>query len=49
MARGYGGLAVVAELVQKQNEIARSTGLGEEDSSALVKVYEDLFGPDTTE
>jgi 3-hydroxyisobutyrate dehydrogenase-like beta-hydroxyacid dehydrogenase len=42
MAQGYGGSAVIAELVQKQNEIARSTGLGKEDSSALVKVYEDL-------
>ncbi|MFA9403699.1 MAG: NAD(P)-dependent oxidoreductase [Anaerolineales bacterium] len=48
MARGYGASAVVAELVQKQNEIARSTGLGEEDSSALVKVYEDLYDVDAT-
>ncbi len=46
MAQGYGGSAVIAELVQKQNEIARSTGLGKEDSSALVKVYEDLYDVD---
>ncbi len=48
MAKGYGASAVVAELVQKQNEIARSTGLGKEDSSALVKVYEDLYDTDAT-
>ena len=40
MAGRYGGFTPVAEQVQLQNELARSAGLGDEDSSALVKVYE---------
>jgi 3-hydroxyisobutyrate dehydrogenase-like beta-hydroxyacid dehydrogenase len=43
MARGYGAPPVVANAVQVLNELAQARGLGGEDTSALVKVYEALL------
>lgn len=43
MARNSGAPPVIASLVQTFNEIAKDTGLGKEDTSALFKVYERLY------
>jgi len=43
MAKSCGAAPVVASLVQTMNEVARARGLGGEDTSALVKVYEALL------
>lgn len=45
MAKDFGAPPVIAEVVQTYNEIAKATGLGNEDTSALVKVYESLYDP----
>lgn len=42
MARDLGGSPVLGTAVQQLNEAAREQGLGSEDSSALVQVYEGL-------
>jgi 3-hydroxyisobutyrate dehydrogenase-like beta-hydroxyacid dehydrogenase len=44
MAREFGTPPIVASLVQTLNELARARGLGAEDTSALVKVYEGFYG-----
>ncbi|MCI0476205.1 MAG: NAD(P)-dependent oxidoreductase [Anaerolineales bacterium] len=43
MARSCGAPPVVASVVQTMNELARARGLGNEDTSALIKVYEALL------
>jgi 3-hydroxyisobutyrate dehydrogenase-like beta-hydroxyacid dehydrogenase len=43
MAKACGAPPVVAGVVQTMNELARARGLGAEDTSALVKVYEALL------
>ncbi len=43
MAKACGAPPVVAGVVQTMNELARARGLGGEDTSALVKVYEALL------
>jgi 3-hydroxyisobutyrate dehydrogenase-like beta-hydroxyacid dehydrogenase len=44
MASDVGAPAVISRATQMLNEIARAEGLGAEDTSALVKVYERLYG-----
>jgi len=44
MAREYRAPLPLSTATQLLNEMARSRGLGAEDTSALVKVYEELFG-----
>ena len=48
MAREFGTPPILANLVQTLNELARAGGLGSEDTSALVKVYESLYGTETS-
>lgn len=43
MAKSCGAPPVVASVVQTMNELARARGLGSEDTSALLKVYEALL------
>lgn len=43
MARDLGATPILASTIQTMNELARNKGLGREDSSALVKVYEALW------
>jgi 3-hydroxyisobutyrate dehydrogenase-like beta-hydroxyacid dehydrogenase len=43
MAQASNATPIVASVIQVMNELARSRGLGAEDSSALVKVYEALL------
>jgi 3-hydroxyisobutyrate dehydrogenase-like beta-hydroxyacid dehydrogenase len=43
MAQACGAPPVLANTVQVVNELARARGLGAEDTSALVKVYESLL------
>jgi 3-hydroxyisobutyrate dehydrogenase-like beta-hydroxyacid dehydrogenase len=43
MAKECGAPPVVASVVQTMNELARARGLGSEDTSALIKVYEALL------
>jgi 3-hydroxyisobutyrate dehydrogenase-like beta-hydroxyacid dehydrogenase len=43
MAKSCGAPPVVASVVQTMNELARARGLGNEDTSALIKVYEALL------
>jgi 3-hydroxyisobutyrate dehydrogenase-like beta-hydroxyacid dehydrogenase len=43
MAREFEAPPILAGTIQTLNELAKSKGLGSEDTSALVKVYEDLF------
>ena len=43
MAKSCGAAPVVASVVQTMNEIAQARGLGGEDTSALIKVYEALL------
>jgi len=45
MAKDFGAPPMIAEVVQTYNEIAKATGLGNEDTSALVKVFESLYEP----
>jgi 3-hydroxyisobutyrate dehydrogenase-like beta-hydroxyacid dehydrogenase len=44
MARGFGAPPVLASAIQVINELGRAQGLGSEDTSALIKVYENLLG-----
>jgi 3-hydroxyisobutyrate dehydrogenase-like beta-hydroxyacid dehydrogenase len=44
MARDAGAPPLLGNVIQTINELARAQGLGREDSSALVKVYEQLLG-----
>ena len=44
MARDAGAPPILASAIQTINELARARGLGHEDSSALVKVYQQLLG-----
>jgi 3-hydroxyisobutyrate dehydrogenase-like beta-hydroxyacid dehydrogenase len=43
MARGFGAPPIIASAVQVLNELGRAQGLGSEDTSALVKLYETLW------
>ncbi len=43
MARACGSPPILANSIQTMNELARARGLGSEDTSALVKVYETLL------
>lgn len=43
MARELGAYAVVGTAVQRMNEKAQAAGFGAEDTSALVKYYENLY------
>jgi len=43
MAKNSGAPAIIAGLVQTFNELAKSIGLGREDTSALYKMYGELF------
>jgi 3-hydroxyisobutyrate dehydrogenase-like beta-hydroxyacid dehydrogenase len=43
MAKSCGAPPLVASVVQTMNELARARGLGNEDTSALIKVYEALL------
>jgi len=44
MSRDAGATPILASAIQTLNELAQAKGLGCEDSSALVKVYQLLFG-----
>jgi 3-hydroxyisobutyrate dehydrogenase-like beta-hydroxyacid dehydrogenase len=44
MAKAYRAPLPLSSATQLLNEMARAKALGTEDTSALVKVYEDLFG-----
>ena len=44
MARSFGAPLPLAGAIQTMNETAVAQGLGAEDTSALVKVYETMFG-----
>ena len=44
MAKDAGAPPILASAIQTLNELARATGHGREDTSALVKVYEQLLG-----
>lgn len=44
MARGVGAPSVIAQTAQIINDIARGRELGNEDTSALVKAYENIYG-----
>jgi 3-hydroxyisobutyrate dehydrogenase-like beta-hydroxyacid dehydrogenase len=48
MAKSCGAPPVVASVVQTMNELARARGLGSEDTSALLKVYEALLNTSDT-
>ena len=43
MARGFNAPPILASAVQVLNELGRAQGLGSEDTSALVKVYEQML------
>ena len=43
MAKKSGAPPIIASSVQVLNEIAQAKGLGNKDSAALIKVYEDLL------
>lgn len=43
MAREFGAPPILANTIQMLNELARTRGLGSEDTSALVKLYETLL------
>jgi 3-hydroxyisobutyrate dehydrogenase-like beta-hydroxyacid dehydrogenase len=43
MARDYGAPPVLGGVIQTINELGKSQGLGSEDTSALVKVYESML------
>ena len=49
MARDAGAPPILASAIQTINELARARGLGREDSSALVKVYQQLLRIPTDE
>jgi 3-hydroxyisobutyrate dehydrogenase-like beta-hydroxyacid dehydrogenase len=44
MAKDFGAPPVLATAIQTVNELAQAQGLGSEDTSAVVKVYEGLLG-----
>lgn len=44
MAKDVGAPPILASAIQTLNELAQATGHGQEDTSALVKVYEQLLG-----
>ena len=46
MAKDFDAPPLLASMIQTLNELARAKGLGAEDSSALVKVYEELLDVD---
>jgi len=43
MAKEAGAPPILAKAIQTINELGRAKGYGAEDTSALVKVYEQLF------
>ncbi|MCP5099214.1 MAG: NAD(P)-dependent oxidoreductase [Chloroflexi bacterium] len=45
MAKDLDAPPIIANAIQTMNELAQAKGLGKEDTSALVKVYEDLLLP----
>lgn len=45
MAKACGAPPIVAGAIQTMNELAKARGLGKEDTSALVKLYETLLNP----
>jgi 3-hydroxyisobutyrate dehydrogenase-like beta-hydroxyacid dehydrogenase len=48
MAKGFGATPLIASLVQSLNYTAASTGLADQDTSALVKVYKRLYQSDSS-
>ena len=47
MAQGFGAPPILANTIQVVNNLARAQGFGGEDTSALVKVYEQMLDVDT--
>lgn len=48
MAQGAGVPVFLGHAAQLPNEVARAKGLGGEDTSGVVKIYEDILGQDVT-
>ncbi len=44
MAEGFGAPPLIARMVQTLNETAKATELARQDTSALVKLYRDMYG-----